>query len=186
MKGEVVSGDLHIVRRSAKGVLLAVVDGAGHGDAAAAAAKAAASILEQHLDATLTWLLEFCHAALKETRGAVMTLAALDEEQNTLTWLGVGNVEGRLFRANHFRYGEHLMLGAGIVGYRLPPLRPVITPISAGDMLILTTDGIENEYNDSGYLNESPLYVADYILNRFSKGTDDALVLAARYTGVRS
>lgn len=183
MKGESVSGDGYVVRPSARGTVLAVVDGAGHGDAAAQAAKTATSIIEQHTDATLVSMLEFCHAALKETRGTVMTVAALDAGQKTLTWLGVGNVEGRLCRADRSRHTEQLTLAAGIVGYRLPPLRPVVTPICVGDMLILTTDGIGSDYGDLNYLNQSPLYVAEHILRKFSKGTDDALVLAARYTG---
>jgi len=185
MKGESVSGDGYVVRPTARGTLLAVVDGAGHGDAAAKAAKMATSIMEQHTDAPLISILEFCHVALKETRGAVMTVAALDEEQKTLTWLGVGNVEGRLCRADRSRQAEQLTLGAGVVGYQIPQLRPVVTPISLGDMLILTTDGIESEYSALGFLNQPPLYVAEQILKRFSKGTDDAMVLAARYTGVR-
>ena len=39
--GEVASGDLHLIQPTMDGVLLAVVDGLGHGDAARAAAKSA-------------------------------------------------------------------------------------------------------------------------------------------------
>ena len=41
-------------------------------------------------------LLQRCHAALRNTRGAVMTVAWFDLDGARLRWTGVGNVEGRL------------------------------------------------------------------------------------------
>ena len=46
--GEAVSGDLHLVKPFDHGVLLAAVDGVGHGDEATSAARAAVGILEGH------------------------------------------------------------------------------------------------------------------------------------------
>ena len=183
VNGETVSGDLHFVYPSAHGVLVAVVDGIGHGTEAAEAAAIAAATLEQQVNESVTSMLEACHGRLKDTRGAVITVAAFDGKRSTMAWVGVGNVEGRLLRADRLRPSEQLVLGAGIVGYRMPTLRPTTTRIVAGDILVLTTDGIDSDYNPSGYLNESPAYVADHILRHYRKGTDDALVVAARYTG---
>ncbi len=183
VNGETVSGDLHFVYPSAHGVLVAVVDGIGHGTEAAEAAAIAAATLEQQVNESVTSMLEACHGRLKDTRGAVITVAAFDGKRSTMAWVGVGNVEGRLLRADRLRPSEQLVLGAGIVGYRMPTLRPTTTRIVAGDVLILTTDGIDSAYNPSGYLDESPAYVADHILRRYRKGTDDALVVAARYAG---
>ena len=39
-----------------------------------------------------------CHDRLRATRGVVMSLASLDQERGILTWLGVGNVAGVVFR----------------------------------------------------------------------------------------
>jgi len=48
LEGEPVSGDLHVVTPFPGGVLVAVMDGLGHGTEAAAAAEAAAEILRDH------------------------------------------------------------------------------------------------------------------------------------------
>ena len=122
----------------------------------------------------------------------------------------------------------------GVIGYRLPPLYASVVPIEQGDLLILTTDGIKDDYipkvtadlkynydqiNRSGerdindLLNEgmksqkessysffqipsneptifrgkwsdlTPHFISNYICSRFNKGSDDALVLAAKYLG---
>ena len=91
------------IRRSLRGpavrdgILIAAVDGTGHGAEAAAAAKIAAATLEAHAWESPIALLLRCHDELKGTRGAVMTLAFIHLRDRTLTWLGVGNVEAVLF-----------------------------------------------------------------------------------------
>src|SRR5262245_31081614 len=100
LPGQTVSGDLFVVQPFDHGLLLAVVDGVGHGDEAIAAARAAVEILEARAEESVITLVNRCHRALAQTRGAVMTLASLNPREDTVTWLGVGNVEGRLLRAN--------------------------------------------------------------------------------------
>ena len=62
--GESECGDGHVVRSTPAGVLLAAIDGLGHGREAAAAAGNAARILEEHADEELPALVERCHEAL--------------------------------------------------------------------------------------------------------------------------
>ena len=99
LPGEVVCGDLHLIKPIPDGVLLAVADGLGHGDEATVAAKTALAIVEGHSEAPLEALVTRCHDALMKTRGAVMTVATLNSLEGSLTWLGVGNVEAVLLRA---------------------------------------------------------------------------------------
>src|SRR5258706_919969 len=100
MSGQSVSGDLHLVKWFDHCVLVAVIDGIGHGDEAAAAARAAADILENYPGETTISLFKRCHEALVKTRGVVLTVAILDTVESTITWLGVGNVDGRLVPAD--------------------------------------------------------------------------------------
>src|SRR6266487_3011449 len=93
LPGEVVCGDLHLIKPIPDGVLLAVVDGLGHGDEASFAAKTALALLEEHSEEPPEALVTRCHGALTRTRGAVMTVATLNSFEGRLTWLGVGNVE---------------------------------------------------------------------------------------------
>ncbi len=186
MKGETVSGDLGIVRPCADGgVVIALVDGIGHGPAAEEAAKVAAATLERQLDAPVEWMLECCHKALKATRGAVISVAAIDSKSGMMTWLGVGNVEARLLSAEGLQLREQLVLTAGIVGYDCPALRPSSTRIFPGDVVILTTDGIDRQYDTAGCANKSPEDVANHILSNYNKATDDAMVVVARYSGIK-
>jgi negative regulator of sigma-B (phosphoserine phosphatase) len=48
MPGEIEAGDRHVVCPLYDGVLVAVIDGLGHGVEAAAAARMAAGVLEKH------------------------------------------------------------------------------------------------------------------------------------------
>src|SRR5882762_163907 len=96
LPGEAQSGDLHLVQPAGTGVLVAVVDGLGHGVEAATAAQAAVAALERHASESPVALIERCHRALHGTRGAVMSVAVLGRSDASMTWVGVGNVEGLL------------------------------------------------------------------------------------------
>jgi phosphoserine phosphatase RsbX len=186
LPGEKQSGDLHLVKATARGVLVAVVDGLGHGSEAASAAHAAVAALNRHSDESPLRLLERCHGALQGTRGAVLSLASFDQGRS-LTWVGVGNVEGRLLHtdgAERFaRLRESLVTRGGIVGSQLPRVQPRTLPVAFGDTLIFATDGIKENFTDRLPADAAPQQLADQILASYRKGTDDALVLVARYRG---
>jgi hypothetical protein len=180
-----VSGDLHLVNPFDGGVLLAVIDGLGHGAQAAEAAKTAAGILERYAGEPVVTLVERCHRALVQTRGAVMTLASVCPLEGIITWIGVGNVEGRLVHAgtNLPVSQETVLLRSGLVGDQLPELQSSEVAVSRGDLLVLATDGIRAGFEPPILLRETPGQIAERILNQHFKGTDDALVLVARYLG---
>lgn len=185
LPGHAESGDRHVVQPFPNGVLVAAVDGLGHGEEAAAAAKLAVSILERHAQEEVIALLRRCHEALRGTRGVVMSLASFRAPDSMLTWLGVGNVEGLLLReaADSALRHEALVLRGGVVGAELPPLRVSVIPVMRGDTLIFATDGIREGFTERLALSDPPQELADRILARHAKGTDDALVLVARYAG---
>lgn len=184
--GQQRSGDRHLVAAAPDGsVLLAVVDGLGHGDEAAEAAERAAALLGEHPQESVIALARRCHAGLQGTRGVVMTLARISPQDGTLTWLGVGNVAGLLLRggaANHAPQ-ESVLLRGGVVGYQLPPLSATVHALSRGDSIVLATDGIRPDFSDHLSLKEAPQRAADQLLARFRREADDALVLVARYQG---
>jgi hypothetical protein len=115
----------------------------------------------------------------------VISLAAFNAVDETMTWVGVGNVEGVLLRADPTvdpRY-ESLLLRNGVVGSRLPLLHASIVPVMRGDTLVFATDGIRSEFTQCLALGDGPQQLADRVLAKYAKGTDDALVLVARYVG---
>ena len=184
-RNERESGDRYLCHQTATGVLIAAVDGTGHGAEAASAAKIAIATLEAHaLESPIASVLR-CHEDLKGTRGAVMTTAFIHFSDQTLTWLGVGNVEAMLFHrgSDPIFKPDRLLLRNGIVGYRLPPIRAEVLPLKPFDTLILVTDGIDPAFDEGVRLDDAPKAIADDILARHSTADDDALVLVARYMG---
>jgi phosphoserine phosphatase RsbX len=184
-EGEVRSGDVAVFAPSARGGLVAAIDGLGHGDDANAAAEAAAAILREHPDEPPQAVLKRCHEALRRTRGAVMTLAWFDVAAGTLEWTGVGNVEARLLRASagaDERLASPVVLG-GVVGYNLPTARMGRVGLERGDAVVMATDGVRADYSLSLEPGVPAQELAERVLARHGKGTDDALAVAVRYLG---
>ena len=187
LEGETVSGDRHLVTPSPDGVLVGVVDGLGHGEEAAAAAGIAVATLAANSHEPVISLLERCHNALRGTRGVALSLASFNAGHGTVTWLGVGNVEGVLVRAdkNAVPRQDTIMLFPGVAGHQMPLIRAVVNPVKPGDLLFLFTDGIRRDFlPDPPIPGQSLQRIADRICAKYSKGTDDALILVARYAGV--
>jgi len=181
MPGESVLGDRAVVDFAAQHVLLAVIDGVGHGPEAAAAARHAADTLTGSEPDVATAVLE-CHRVLAHTRGAALSLASIDGREHTLTWLGIGNVESRLLHGGDLiPVSESLLLHTGVIGHELPRLAPQTLPLTRGDILIFATDGIRRDFADDLLPRGSCHDIADRILRESALGTDDALVLVARY-----
>jgi serine phosphatase RsbU (regulator of sigma subunit) len=186
MPGETESGDRYWAGAVANGMMFAVVDGLGHGHAAAAASNIAIATLERHAGDPLVELVRRCHESLRGTRGVAMSLAVLNTENAMLTWIGVGNVEGTLLRRDAGLPCDKLLLRNGVVGIHLPILRAGELVVQSGDILTMVTDGVTAEGPLRVSMDGRIESMADGILASACKGTDDALVLVARYRGTRS
>lgn len=183
--GQTQSGDSFLVKELPNGTLLAVIDGLGHGDEAAAVAKSAAGIIDAQAGQGVLPLLRRCHQGLRETRGAVASVAWLNASPEEMTWAGVGNVEGLLVRKNREARppAESLLLRPGVLGDQLPVLHASLVPLMAGDTIVLATDGIRPDFGKEVKPDWPPQKIAAHILSQFAKNNDDALVLVARYKG---
>ncbi|MEV0358611.1 SpoIIE family protein phosphatase [Nocardia sp. NPDC050697] len=184
--GHDASGDRGVVLDAGGGrVLFGVLDGLGHGSGAAEAADRAARVLAENRSEPLDVLLVLCHRAMADTRGAAVSLASFGADE-TVHWLGVGNVESRVLTAGPAGIAVRatMLLTAGIVGYRLPPtLQPQSIPVRPGDLLLMSTDGILADSDGAIDLARSTADITAAILDSYAKDTDDALVLAARHRG---
>jgi len=183
--GERKSGDLYAVVPLPHGALIAVVDGLGHGYEAALAAEIAVMTLSAQPHLLVDHIVRRCHKALIKTRGVAMSIASLDWRDETMAWLAIGNVAGLLLHANNqgSLEREHILMRGGIVGHRLPSLRAASLGLHRGDLLIFATDGIGEGFEEAVRLDARPQEIADRILARYGKTTDDALVLVGRWNG---
>jgi phosphoserine phosphatase RsbX len=180
--GESVIGDRAVVAFAEQRALVAAVDGLGHGAEAAAAARAATAVLERSAPQDPAAAVRGCHRALRETRGAALSLASIDLQKHTVSWLGVGNVEARVLHAsNPMRATESLLLHSGIVGHELPSLSAQTTTVARGDVIIFATDGLRRDFADALVPSGSCRDIARRILRDNTLGSDDALALVIRY-----
>ncbi|HYX70812.1 MAG TPA: SpoIIE family protein phosphatase [Terriglobales bacterium] len=183
LPGYAESGDRHVYHPWPQGVLLGAIDGLGHGSQAASAAAEAASVLEAGAGENLIALVRRCHERLRGTRGVAMSLACFDFEEGSLTWMGVGNVQGVVLPADGGwnRREEALLLRPGVVGSHLPPLQAAVLPLCFGDTVVLTTDGIESNFDRAQARSRVPQETAEQLLAQYGKTSDDALIVIARY-----
>lgn len=185
LPGQASSGDLHVVTAFDGGVLVGVVDGLGHGDEATVAARLAADTLAEHASESLPSMVQHCHRALRQTRGAVMTLVSIEPAEARAMVLGVGNVEAMLWRANpRVQPRRHTaLLRGGVVGYQLPALQTCVWPIAVDDVVVFATDGLREDFGDVVNPAEPVVQIAERTLAQKFRGTDDGLVLALKYLG---
>lgn len=185
MPGQTESGDRHVVADVHDGALVAVMDALGHGPEAKEAAQIAADTVETYAREPATVLFQRCHERLARTRGVVMSVGTF-HRRGTLTWLGLGNVDGVLVHPQPDGAGrcDWLLVRSGVLGARLPLLRPSIVRVAHADTLYMATDGVRLDAADLGS-RDRPQRIADGILHRHAIENDDALVLVARYVADR-
>lgn len=187
LPGERVCGDQPIALEiDGDAALFGVVDGLGHGPAAAVAATRAVDALERARGERIELLVQLCHRALGSTRGVAMTLARVDFAGSTLTWTGVGNVAANLVakEVTGTRIRSTARLTAGIVGYRISEMTPAqLVPIRAGDLIVIATDGIAADHLRHVDFAAPATMIADELVSSYARETDDAMVLVARHRG---
>ncbi|MGH9210958.1 MAG: SpoIIE family protein phosphatase [Acidimicrobiales bacterium] len=184
MRGQATSGDCATVLVSGARTILAAIDGLGHGPEAAHASRRASEVIDHNPAEPLEVLLLLAHRELAETRGAAATVAIVDAESGTLQWLGVGNVEGVLVRADIEARprSRGVFLVSGVLGYHVARMHvPEPLALAHGDLIVLATDGVRANLAEVARLDLTPDRLANSILTKHGQPDDDALVLAARY-----
>ncbi|HEU5315975.1 MAG TPA: SpoIIE family protein phosphatase [Chloroflexota bacterium] len=157
---------------------VAVVDGLGHGPLAAAAAAAALASLDATRAESLSEALLRCHTALRGTRGAAVSLAEIDVTRAELDFVGVGNVEARVWPAGASQRAERPLVYRGVVGAAVPRVRAFTLPLPTDWRLVIHTDGVSARFNQADLPRDDDAQsLADLILDRWSRPTDDATVV---------
>jgi anti-sigma regulatory factor (Ser/Thr protein kinase) len=181
--GEGESGDGWAV---AAGQRLAVtmVDGLGHGPAAAAAAAAAVSAFRAAPPGDLAAYLRRAHEAMRSTRGGVLTACEIDPGSDELSYIGVGNICGQVLLGGR---AQTLTGRDGAVGIELDPPQGQVATCrwGPGAALILASDGVRGRWDLSAYpglLRHLPAVIAATVHRDHARGTDDASVLVVADT----
>lgn len=183
LAGEPVCGDGWAVKQSPGRAVFLVVDGLGHGEDAAVAARAALAAFEAvgtaHPGQPGT-VLERLHEAMTGTRGAAAAVAEWDEKQETVCFAGVGNIAGEIVSgAGSSRMVSH----HGIVGYQVRRIQEFTYACPADSLLLLSSDGIATLSSLAAYPGlaaQEPALIAGVLYRDFNRERDDATIVVAR------
>jgi anti-sigma regulatory factor (Ser/Thr protein kinase) len=179
MQGERECGDAWRISSTHRRLTLLVVDGLGHGPGAAASAAAATAVFAEVEGAEPGAALARFDRATRGTRGTALSFVSIDPAARTLSFAGVGNVDGRLLSevgANT----THLVPQNGIVGHTMPTVRPVTVPWPAGARLVLHSDGVSARWRIETYpglMAAHPSLMAGVLFRDFARERDDATIL---------
>lgn len=182
--GQRRSGDAHLICLTDTGPVVAVVDALGHGEEAADVADLALVSLNQTVGRSPVAALTACHAALRGSRGAAITVVNLQPDHQCLLWAAVGNVDAAVIQRRSRQESPRRWwapLRGGVVGDRLPPLRDSRLPLPDGGVLVAATDGIATAFVDAADPSLPVDRLAQRLHEEHARPDDDALVLVARY-----
>jgi anti-sigma regulatory factor (Ser/Thr protein kinase) len=182
--GEPVSGDAWTCQGEADRCLLLVVDGLGHGSAAANAAAAAVRAFHEQQHRSPYAIIEATHQALRSTRGAALAIAEIDFEQQSVRFAGVGNIAASLASGTeHYNFMSH----NGTVGHEVRKIQEFTHPWYANGLLIMHSDGLGTQWKLDRYpglSHKHPSLIAGVLYRDFHRERDDVTVLVAKGKGV--
>ncbi|MFL6708973.1 MAG: ATP-binding protein [Massilia sp.] len=183
--GEDSNGDAWAMAADRAGVALMSVDGLGHGDLAAEAARAALDCMAQGPFRSPAAQLEACHGALRATRGAALAVAQLAYEgpAPSLRFAGIGNISACLIDQSKRR---QMISHNGIVGHNMRKVQQFELDCPPGALLVMHSDGLSTQWDLEAYPGLAacnPLLIAAVLLRDFGRARDDASVLVLRYSG---
>lgn len=177
--GLVVCGDAWDLHAAGDVATLIACDGLGHGDGAAAAARAVIDAFRERPGDAPAAILERAGHAARPTRGAAATVVRLDLAARTATIAGIGNVAAWISSEGAQR---QLVTQHGTLGHAMPRLREERYPFPAGAALVLASDGLKSriELGAPGMLARHPAVAAAALWRDYNRGRDDATVVVVR------
>ncbi len=179
--GQTDCGDGYAVVETASHIKLFLGDGLGHGPLAKLAVQQAIQAFQRCPAVSPAAILTVLHEAVKGTRGLVGTVVVFDRTRQVWHACGVGNISARISHALESKaYAGH----NGIIGNNLPAhLIDQPFAYSAGQQLILYSDGLHNRWDAASYaglFKYDPSVLAAALYKDQARQTDDISVLVGR------
>lgn len=177
--GQYVSGDLAIVESRDNQLMLAVVDGLGHGPEAHQVSMRIRDYLVAHWSEDVVGTMRKLHEAIRGSIGAVAGMAVIDTHSGMVRYTGIGNTAYRLFGSRNLR----LVSTAGSLGHQIRSPQVQTHVLTEDDVIVMYTDGIKDRFDLEDYPQlryQNADTVARNIVDRFGKPHDDATCLVLR------
>jgi len=186
-----------LVPSATERILLTLVDATGHGREAAEASNTILACLKQYQDLELTALIEKCHQAAIDSRGAALAMVSIDFGQHQIRFMGVGDIHMQmgiftsrptlkrtLIPVPGFKRVETLLTNNGIVGYNLPKvIHEQVQEYLPGDMVAIYSDGIVSDFNISRLADARVIQaveIASRIMHYHRSHSDDATIVVLK------
>ena len=181
-EGERTSGDDATFARTGDALVLALADGLGHGPEARVAGVRAIECVLAAPSAPPAESLRLADLALRDTRGAVMSVVVLDERAGTFSHAGVGNVVTKIALDGRTRSltGSSFVIGAKASAP--PRVQRDEGTLVARELVVLYSDGLRSRLDVEvirEVANRHPLVIAHRLLTSFGRDNDDATVIVA-------
>lgn len=180
MKGETLAGDDWTLHANKGRYVLLVVDGLGHGPAAAEAAAAARDAVARNVARAPAEHIEAVHGALRATRGAAAAIIELRPATGVGTFCGIGNI-GCFVRAD----GNTRSLAShnGILGHQIRKIQEFSFPFVPRAILYVYSDGLTSRWDPAVYPGLEARHaalIAAAIYRDHNRGRDDATIAVVR------
>jgi len=178
--GETECGDAWAAYPNADGFQVMVVDGLGHGPLAAETAQTAMKVFREQPLLEPGALIQACHLAMPQTRGAALAVARINKREAKVTFAGIGNIAGYVWSANGQR---NMVSHNGIVGHQIHRVQEFTYPWAADDLLVMTSDGINTHFKPEAYpglARHQPDLIAGVLYRDFRRERDDTTAVVAR------
>jgi anti-sigma regulatory factor (Ser/Thr protein kinase) len=180
--GETQSGDAWCYHERVEGVLVAGIDGLGHGLGAHHAASEACRVFAHEKHRPPLRLMQLLHEALRPTRGAAVTLLEVDWDAGRATSVAVGNVTAAFVTGTAIK---RIAADNGIVGHVISRPRELQHECHRDSLLILHSDGLTANWQPDRYpglMQHHPALIAGVLYRDCKRGRDDSLVVVIRRT----
>ena len=156
------------------------MDALGHNAESYRTVSAALEYLHDHYNLNLLDIVNGLHDYLKGFIGIVGFFGRLNTSSGLFEYCGIGNITARIFGYSK----QTLVLKDGIIGYSDCRPRKNHINIFPGDIIVLTSDGIRENFmieNFPELLRGNAEDIATSFLHHLSKQDDDASCSVLRY-----
>lgn len=176
---ERISGDAWGLRREGARIMVAVVDGLGHGQGAREASSLAIdTFLDSEWQGTLASV-EAMHEALRRTRGAAVGVLEVEQERREARYTGIGNVAASMIDGEK----TSILSRNGTVGLQVRKAEESVHRCAARCVFVVHSDGISARWGVEeirAVIGRAPSLIAGVLHLLHYRGNDDATVVVLR------
>jgi anti-sigma regulatory factor (Ser/Thr protein kinase) len=181
--GELVCGDdWATIERDGKSLIM-MVDGLGHGSAAADAAEGAVGAFLGLRSFEPAEILESIHRSIRGTRGAALAIVRIDPAGGHVRCAGVGNISSLILDTTTGETKSMVSLN-GTVGHSIRKVQSFDYPWTQDAVLLMHSDGMATHWNVDRYpgiMRRHPSLLAGALYRDHTRGRDDVTILVACY-----